>query len=122
MSSPLLSDATAQRRGDLRQLTADTRKARTDLLHLEAVLRMFRADWNAANVRPVATRKASRWMNRGEGLRTVLDVLREAQEPLTTHEIVRLAFERRGMLEPDAVTLRAAAGPVHNCSAIERAS
>lgn len=103
----------AERKGDLARSTAEARAARNDMLHLEAVLRMFRADWNAQSVRRITIRKPSRWIKRGDGLKTVLDVLREAQEPLTTHEIVRRSFERHRMPEPDAVTLRAVAGPIH---------
>jgi hypothetical protein len=103
----------ARHSGALRKAEDDAQSLRAGMVHIEAVLRIYRAEWNAESVKPIRSRKASRWMNRGEGLRTALDVLREASEPLTTHEIVRLMFQRRELPEPDAVTLRAAAGPVH---------
>lgn len=88
-------------------------KSRDELDHLEAVLRMFRENWNAKGFEPIRSRRVSRWRNKGDGLKTVLTVLRLAEGPLTTHEIIQRVFARSGMDEPDAATLRRTAAPIH---------
>jgi hypothetical protein len=103
----------ARHSGSLRKAEADATQLRSDMIHIEAVLRIYRAEWNAESVKPIATRRVSRWIYHGEGVRSVLDVLRMATGPLTTHDIAKAVFQLKGMPEPDAITLRAASGPIH---------
>ncbi len=60
---------------------------------------MFQADWRDYND-ALAPRKPSRWDKRGQGVRTALEVLRGASEPMSAREIVLAVWERTGLPVP----------------------
>ncbi len=79
---------------------ADTLKARlaqigTDVSHLDAVIRQFDPDYDLGSIRPKRLREPD-ITGRGEMSRFILGVLREATEPVTTHEVVRRLMTERG--------------------------
>lgn len=118
MSDPhiitILTAKYARLSGQLRNLERQSEGLRRDIAHVEATLRLFRRDWDGEGVSPIAPRKSSRWGDRGEGVTLIFRVLREAEGPLTTTEIVRRVFALRGLPEPEGAALRVAASPVHN--------
>lgn len=69
---------------------------RDDLVHLEAVIRMFDPAWDG-KVKPIRPKAAIRWGKRGLATRTAMDVLRQSAEPLTVREITERVLERLGM-------------------------
>jgi hypothetical protein len=87
-------------KGEIVALDSQTTQLRTDLAHIEAVIRMFQEDWRAENADAVAPRKPSRWDRRGQGIQTALVVLRQATEPMTAREIVLAVWERTGQPAP----------------------
>jgi hypothetical protein len=52
------------------------------------------------------SRKGCDWFGRGELGRLVLEVLRDAAEPLGSMALARAVMERKGMVAADAVALR----------------
>jgi hypothetical protein len=75
-------------KGEIVALDGRAAKLRTDLAHIEAVIRMFQDDWRAENAEAIAPRKPSRWNRKGQGIQTALSVLRQATAPMTAREIV----------------------------------
>jgi hypothetical protein len=78
---------------------------RIDLVHVEETIRLFKNDWDDADRLAVAPRKPSRWLRRGQGIRTALDVLREASTPLTAREIALAVMDRLQQPKPSADAL-----------------
>ena len=79
---------------------ADTLKARlaqigTDLGHLDAVIRQFDPDYDLGSIRAKRPRGPD-VAGRGEMSRFIMKVLREATEPVATHDVVRRLMAERG--------------------------
>lgn len=94
--------------GELRQCEGRSDKLRADLVHIEATIRLFRADWDS-EVRPRRPRKASRWLRHGDGVRTAIDVLRASPVPMTSREIAVRVLALAGVDCVEAAHLNAAA-------------
>jgi hypothetical protein len=58
-----------------------------DLENLDATIRLFDADYQVEAIKPKTFRPPEDWSHRGEMTRIVLDVLRQAAEPLTTRDV-----------------------------------
>lgn len=98
MTDHVLSGLT-KRRAELTG-EADTLKARlaqiaTDTGHLDAVIRQFDPDYDLASIRSKRPRGPD-VAGRGDMSRFILKVLREATEPVTTHDVVRRLMAERG--------------------------
>ena len=110
MSDPIVLHALFDRynrtKGRLRHHEAQCDDLRADLAHLEATIRMFRAEWTGDESQPVAPYKPSRWLKRGQGIQTALAVLREATAPMTAREIALAVSERLGRSLPPESELR----------------
>ena len=70
-----------------------------DAAHIVAVIQMFEPQWTGAGIRPVVTKRRSRWGKRGTGIRAAMVVLKEAAAPLSAREIAVEVMLRRG--QPD---------------------
>jgi hypothetical protein len=82
---------------------------RADLLHVDAVLRLFAPDlfapeFEPATIPPRAVRRPNSWFKPGELARLVLEVLRTAPAALTVREITAQIMERRELDPQDART------------------
>ena len=76
-------------------------------MHLDAVIRLLCPKAQPELIKPKRpSRKGCDWFGRGELGRLVLDVLRDAAEPLGSMAIARAVMERKGMVAADAVALR----------------
>lgn len=96
--------------GELGKLNNRADKLRIDMAHIEATIRLFRADWSGDGVAPIQPMKPSRWHGRGTGLQTALTVMREAGQPMTARQIAEKALAKHGIGLPDAKTLSAVSG------------
>lgn len=96
--------------GELQRLNRRAEKVRADIAHVEATIRLFRADWVGEAVKPINPIKPSRWKRRGQGLVTALSIMREAGGPMTAREVATKALSAQGMELPDSKTLSAVAG------------
>jgi hypothetical protein len=83
-----------------RALKAPSKAISRDIAHVEAVIRMFDPNWCGASIQPVAPRTPCRWRKRGDGLRLALQVLREADGPLSATEIATRALTISGRATP----------------------
>jgi hypothetical protein len=99
--------------GQIAALDEQADKLRTDLDHIEAVIRMFQEDWRAENATAVMPYKPSRWRKHGYGVRTALSVLREATEPMTGREIALAVCARAGMPAPAKKELYTITSPLN---------
>ena len=77
----------------------------TDVGHLNAVIRQFDPDYDLASIRPKRARPDDA-SGRGEISRFILQVLREATEPVATHDVVRRLMTERGQDVNDRQLLR----------------
>ena len=99
-----LKDKRAELSGNIADLEKRIGQHRADLLHVDAVLRLFAPDLEPAAILPKAVRQPSGWFRPGELARMVLDVLRTAPAALTVREITMQIMERRGLDPQDART------------------
>jgi hypothetical protein len=71
-----------------------------DMKHVEAVIRMFDADYNVRAISVRRRNRSNRWFKRGAMFRAVLDVLKAAEGPLTVREIVLRVLAGKGEASP----------------------
>ena len=73
---------------------------------MDTAILQFDPDYQVEAIWPKAFHPPKDWSNRGEMSRIISSVLRQAAEPLTTHDIaVQLLLERAaGSLRPSAPT------------------
>ena len=77
-----------------------SQRVAADLCHIEAVIRMFDPHWSPDTVKPIAPRTPIRWRRKGDGCHHALQVLREADRPLSATEIATRAIARSGIAPP----------------------
>ena len=99
-----LKDKRAELSGGIADLEKRIGQHRADLLHVDAVLRLFAPEFEPAAIPPKAVRQPSGWFRPGELARMVLEVLRAAPAPLSIREITAQVMERRGLDPEDART------------------
>src|SRR5215218_3489076 len=73
-----LKDKRAELSGGIADLEKRIGQHRADLLHVDAVLRLFAPEFEPAAIPPKAVRQPSGWFRPGELARMVLEVLRTA--------------------------------------------
>src|SRR4029079_16201922 len=91
-----LKDKRAELSGGIADLEKRIGQHRADLLHVNAVLRLFAPEFESATIPSKAGLQPSGWFRPGELARLVLDVLRTAPAPLSIREITAQVMERRG--------------------------
>jgi len=110
MAEPHVIAALVKRRSDLTgEIEHSQRRTRTlleDLEHLDATIRQFDPDYKLEDIRPKGFRPPSDWASRGEVSRTVLGMLRQASEPMTTRDIALAIMKRRGLNTADDKMVR----------------
>ncbi len=85
----------AELSGEAETLRSRLAQIATDVGHLDAVIRQFDPDYDLGSIRPKRARPDDA-AGRGEISRFVLQVLREAAEPVATHDVVRRLMTERG--------------------------
>jgi len=78
----------------------------TNLEHLDAAILQFDANYELTTIRPRAFRPPKDWAKRGDMTRIVLDILRQASEPLTTRDIAFELLTQRALDRGDRRLLR----------------
>jgi hypothetical protein len=88
----------AELAGEIEATQARLDQMRGDLVHLDAAIQLLAPTTYPELIPPKKpSRKGCYWFGRGELGRLVLDVLREAQEPMRSVDVARVVMERRGM-------------------------
>jgi hypothetical protein len=101
-----LKDKRAELSGVIADLEKRLGQHRANLLHVDAVLRLFAPEFEPAAIRPKAVRRQNEWFRPGELARLVLDILRVAPAPLTIREITAQVMPRRGLDPQDGRTAK----------------
>ena len=118
MAEPHVVAALRDKRAELSGTIVDLEKRigqhRADLLHVDAVLRLFAPDLEPAAIGPKAVRRGNEWFRPGELARLVLDVLRTAPAPLSIRAITAQVMQRHGLEPQDARTAERLRKPVTN--------
>ena len=99
-----LKDKRAELYGSITDLEKRIGQHRADLLHVDAVLRLFAPEFEPATIPPRAVRRPNSWFKPGELARLVLEVLRTAPVALTVREITAQIMERRELDPQDVRT------------------
>ncbi len=98
MTDHVLSGLTKRRAemsGEAETLRARLAQIGADMGHLDQVIRQFDPDYDLGSIRPKRSRGPDA-AGRGEMSRFILKVLREATEPVATHDVVRRLMTKRG--------------------------
>lgn len=113
----LITGLTAKR-AEVSGIIADLEKRiaqhRADLVHIDAVLRLYAPEVEPESIAPKAVRKRNDWFKPGELSRMVLNILRVASAPMTGREIAVQVMQRRGLDAGDARTAHLVGKLVHN--------
>ena len=98
MTEYVLSGLTKRRAelsGEAETLRSRLTLIAADIGHLDAVIRQFDPDYDLGSIKPKRHRQQDA-AGRGEMSRFILTVLREATEPVATHDVVRRLMVERG--------------------------
>jgi hypothetical protein len=108
MAEPHVVAGLKDKRSELSGIIADLERRinqhRADLLHVDAVLRLFAPDIEPETIRPKTVRRRNEWFRPGELARMVLDILRLAPAPLSIKDITVQVMQRRQIDPHDART------------------
>src|ERR1700685_1577420 len=77
----------AELTGKIEALHEDLKRMLADLEALDGTIHQFDADYKVEAIRPRALRPPKDWSHRGQMSRIVLDILRQAPEPMTTRDV-----------------------------------
>lgn len=86
--------------GKIKDNIRQAEKLAADMIHVEAVLHMLEPGFNARQIAAKRRNKASPLFKRGQCVRAAMDILREAEGPLTSREITLAALASFGVPEP----------------------
>jgi len=82
---------------------------RADLVHIDGVLRLYQPERDPAAIRPKQVRGRNRYFDRGELSRLCRETFRDAEESLSTREIVAAVIAAKGFDAGDRVLRKAVA-------------
>lgn len=109
MAEPHVVSALREKRSEVSGLIADLERRiaqqRADLVHVDAVLRLYAPDLELASIAVKAVRRDHGWFKRGELSRLVLDVLRITPVPMTLKAIATEVMARRQLDPTDERTV-----------------
>jgi hypothetical protein len=78
----------------------EVEQLKDDLGHLDAVIKLFKADYQTTSLKPIKPYKPNPDFLRGALLRMAFDILRAAEEPISTREVARRILEQEGNAMP----------------------
>jgi hypothetical protein len=88
--------------GELLSAQHRVQKLHADMLHVEAVIRLLSPSFDVKAIAARRRYKSNKWFDRGTVVRHALDVLRDADGPLSAREITVKMLADKGV--PDATT------------------
>ena len=100
--------------GAIADLERRAAQQRADLVHVDAVLRLYAPELQPDSIPSRAVRRRNDWFKPGELVRMVLDILRVAPAPMPTREIAAAVMTRRGLDPADTHTARLVGKLVNN--------
>jgi hypothetical protein len=118
MAESHVVSALVAKRSEVAGLIADlerkTAQQRADLVHVEAVLRLYAPELEPDCIPSRIVRRRNGWFKPGELVRMVLDTLRVAPAPMPTREIAAAVMVRHGLDPADTHTARLVCKLVNN--------
>lgn len=109
-----LRDKRAEISGVIDDMERRIARRRADLVHVDAVLRLYAPELEPNSIAPKTVRRGNGWFGPGELSRMVLDVLRIAPVPMTLKAITAEVTMRRRLDVTDERTARLVGKLVHN--------
>ena len=91
----------AELAGEIEATHAKLRKMIEDLENLDSVILQFDPQHDVEGIKPKAFRPPEDWAHRGEMTRTVLSILRQVVEPMTTRDIALEMLVNRALNTED---------------------
>ncbi len=108
MTTPHVVSALQEKRAEVSGVIADLERRiaqhRADLVHVDAVLRLYVPELAPETIPPKAVRRRNGWFKPGELSRLVLDVLRIAPAAMAGKDIAAAVMARRGLDPADERT------------------
>ncbi|MDR3500671.1 MAG: hypothetical protein P4L72_15760 [Parvibaculum sp.] len=105
MAEPHVITALVRKRaelaGDIENGQAAVTRMIRELEGLDATIRLFDPGYRVEEIRPKAFRPPEDWSKRGEMTRIILDILRQAAEPLTSRDIALQLIAERALDQSD---------------------
>jgi len=106
MGEPHIVSALRDKRSELSGLIAHLERQidqhRTDLTHVDAVIRLYAPEIEVETIPAKRVRDRNSWFRPGECVRLTCDLLRDAPEPLPTSVITTDLIRMKGIPEGDA--------------------
>jgi hypothetical protein len=81
-------------------------KLAADMLHVEAVIKMFAPSFNVSGIAVKRRNRDNPWFKRGTMFRAAVDVLRKADRPMTTREIFLAMLDAKGITTATPAQIR----------------
>lgn len=96
-----------------RQIDGKLRKSKKDLANVRAVIEIVSPDFDVSALTPIKIYAPNPWFQRGEGFACALEVLREAERPISQTELSRRMLSKRGNKNPSVADLRIIRNAIH---------
>lgn len=87
--------------GQIAHYQALIKRLTTDVMHLDAAIKILAPEFDLRTVRAKEYRKRSSIFSHGDALVQVLDVMRQAEEPITSIQIAQALLVKHGGDEQD---------------------
>ena len=68
-----------------------------DMGHLDGSIKLFAPDYKLESIRTKTPRRRNRFFRQGECQRLVLEILRDAEVPLSVRHITEIILQRKGL-------------------------
>jgi hypothetical protein len=111
MAETHVISALTAKRAELAGLAAYHRKEMVriseEVKMLDAAIKLFEPDYRIRSIKPKRYQKKNEFFKNGEARRTILDVLREADSPITTNDIARSVMSSKGISSESEKALQA---------------
>lgn len=96
----------------LRLAQADVEKIKLDMAHVEATIRLFRAEYDIEAIPVRRLRRPTPWLRKGQYGRNTIEILREFDRPMGAREIALEMMQRRGITDQDDQAVKFITGAV----------
>ncbi|MDP1773032.1 MAG: hypothetical protein Q8L15_12170 [Methylobacter sp.] len=111
MAETHVISALTEKRAELSGLVAHHRKEMVRLSEevkmLDATIKLFEPDYRIRSIKPKRYQKKNDFFKHGEAPRTILDILRKADRPLSTNDIAKAVMSSKGISGENEKALQA---------------
>src|SRR3954471_17032415 len=101
-----LVEKRAELAGEIRQAEDRLEQMHSDILHVDATIRLIDPSYHTDAIVPKARRQRRERFANGELFRLILDTLRRSPDAMTSREVALALMQRKGYDTQDAATVR----------------